>query len=457
MFSYVRWCVGLGADPVLTANAKRLMPTVKLTRRLIDGTEPTEARIRLFDSEMPGFGAIIHPSGRRMWIVSFRPGVGGRNAPMRQLNLGPASGPGALTLEEARRAARNVLADARRGDDPATKRAKERADKAASLTFNQLADDFMAASHPKLKVRSVEFYRAILRSDALREFGKTRALAIKRTDVRRLHTSLAEGGLLSASAINARVRTIAAVYKWAKQTGRIDEDHVSPSKGVELLRERRIERFLNDDELGRLGLALKEIEAYGVARRDPTKKHSPKTPVHVDPGAIAAIRILVLTGMRLRELLNLQWQDVDVQRGILNLKDSKSGPKAIVLNGAALSLIAALPRLADYVIPGQKVDKPRSGLDRPWLIVRQAAGLPNMRLHDLRHAYASTAAGAGVGLRVVGQLLGHRDSRTTERYAHVADTAARRATELVGARLSEAMAGAPAAGIGRVVQIRSPK
>lgn len=433
------------------------MPTVRLTRKLIEATEPSAARIRLFDSEMPGFGAIIHPSGRRMWIVSFRPGAGGRNAPTRQLNLGPASGPGAITLEEARRAARDVLADARRGDDPATKRAKERADKVAALTFNQLADDFLSSSHPSLKPRTIQFYSAILRSRHLRDFGRVRALAVTRADIRRLHLALAEGGSYSPSATNARVRTVAAVYKWAKQSGRISEDHVSPTKGVALLRERRVERFLNDDELARLGQALMHVETHGVARRTPEKKHSPKTPVGVDPGAIAAIRLLVLTGMRLRELLHLRWQDVDIQRGILNLPDSKTGQKTVVLNSAAISVIAELPQAGDYVIPGQKVDKPRSGLDRPWSIVREAAGLPELRLHDLRHAYASTAAGAGIGLRIVGELLGHRDSRTTERYAHVADTAARRATELVGARITQAMARVSESDAGNVLPMRRTK
>jgi integrase len=167
---------------------------------------------------------------------------------------------------------------------------------------------------------------------------------------------------------------------------------------------------------------------------DPSKQW-----VRYSPQVIAAICLLLLTGCRLREILNLRWSEVDLERGLLLLRDSKTGRKTVILNRAAISVLDSLDRAGACVIPGDDLDRPRHDLKRPWDHIRAAAQLNDVRLHDLRHTHASIGAGAGFGLPVVGRLLGHASAATTQRYAHIADDPARRASEAIGAHLAEAL------------------
>lgn len=161
----------------------------------------------------------------------------------------------------------------------------------------------------------------------------------------------------------------------------------------------------------------------------------------VSAHAIAAVRLLVFTGARLNEILTLEWAHVDLDRSCLNLPQSKTGQKSIHLNPPALAVLAQLPRLAGnpYVIPGERAGRHLVNLEKPWRRIREAAGLPDVRLHDLRHSFASVGAGAGLGLPIIGALLGHTQAATTARYAHLADDPLKQANDLIGARLAAAM------------------
>ena len=176
----------------------------------------------------------------------------------------------------------------------------------------------------------------------------------------------------------------------------------------------------------------------------------------LDPFAVAAIRLLILTGARVHEILDLHWTYVDDERGLLNLPDSKTGKKSIYLSAAALSVLAALPRIEgnSYVIAGAKSGEPRADLKKPWGALSKAAGLEGVRLHDLRHSFASIGAGASLGLPIIGKLLGHSQPATTARYAHLDADPMRRAVDTIGATISAAMAGR---GENNVVQINKAK
>jgi len=126
---------------------------------------------------------------------------------------------------------------------------------------------------------------------------------------------------------------------------------------------------------------------------------------------------------------------------MLHLADSKTGRKSIVLNAPALAVIAVLPRVGDFVICGESPDAPRSDLKRPWDLVTRRAGLEGLRLHDLRHSFASVGAGAGMGLPIVGKLLGHKSTETTQRYAHLDADPIRRASNAIGATIAAALEG----------------
>jgi integrase len=163
--------------------------------------------------------------------------------------------------------------------------------------------------------------------------------------------------------------------------------------------------------------------------------------VTLDPFAAAAIRLLILTGARLREILHARWSELDVERGVLFLADSKTGRKPIYLGAAAQAVISTLPRMSGnpYLIPGSLDGRPRSELGAPWAAVTKAAGLEGLRIHDLRHTFASVGAGARMGLPIVGKLLGHRTQATTARYAHLDSDPMLRAAEHIGATISGAL------------------
>jgi integrase len=224
------------------------------------------------------------------------------------------------------------------------------------------------------------------------------------------------------------------------------------------------------EELGRLADTLAEAETRGlpfeIDASAPKAKHNRKPEnrrVIVSPFATGAIRLLIFTGCRLREILHLRWKDVDLERGLFTLHDSKTGRRDILLNAPALAVLDGLSqiKLGDYVIAGNNAgapdERPRADLQRPWGQVVKHAGLDGVTLHTLRHTHASTGVGAGFGLPVIGALLGHRQASTTAKYAHVGDTVARRASDAIGARLAAAMGREAADGDGEVVPFKRPR
>lgn len=183
-----------------------------------------------------------------------------------------------------------------------------------------------------------------------------------------------------------------------------------------------------------------------VDTEKPGSKHAPKEGNRrtlTDPYAVAAIRLLILTGARLREILDAQWEHVDIERGVIFLADSKTGRKPVYLSAAALEVLAGLPRIEGnpYIVPGEKAGRPKSDLKRPWAAICKSAGLEGVRLHDLRHSFASIGAGASMGLPVIGKLLGHSQATTTHRYAHLDADPLRRAVDTIGATITAAMNG----------------
>jgi len=158
---------------------------------------------------------------------------------------------------------------------------------------------------------------------------------------------------------------------------------------------------------------------------------------------VAAIGLLVLTGARLVEILTLRWEYVDLQNEVLRLPDSKTGAKLIYLNAAAINLLRIMPRMAGnpYVIAGRKPGARLINLQKPWRRIRGKANLADVRIHDLRHSFASVAAGTGMSLPMIGKLLGHSQPATTARYAHLAVDPIRAASNLIGTEIAAAMNG----------------
>lgn len=178
----------------------------------------------------------------------------------------------------------------------------------------------------------------------------------------------------------------------------------------------------------RLGAAIHEAETIGIPSSidpgKPSSKHATKDPdrrrVRIDPFAAAALRLLLFTGARLREILHARWADIDAERALLTVF-SKTGKRHVFLPPLAIAILTALPRRGEYVLPGQVDGKPRADLNRPWRMAARRAKLEGVRLHDLRHSFASVAVSNGATLPIIGRLLGHTQCQTTMRYAHLTD------------------------------------
>jgi len=246
---------------------------------------------------------------------------------------------------------------------------------------------------------------------------------------------------------NRTLDVLSAVWTWAAKRKLVAAAD-NPAKNVEKYREEARDRYLTNDELIRLADALTAAETiglpYSVDEAGPKAKHAPKPENRrrkIEGYAVAAIRLLMLTGALLREMLHAKWEYVDFDRGMIFLPDSKTGRKPIYLSAA--EILSALPRIDGnpFLFPGEKKGQPRADLKRPWDAICEAAGLDGVRVHDLRHSFASVGAGASLGLPIIGKLLGHRQASTTQRYAHLDADPMRRAVETIGWTIEAAMAG----------------
>jgi integrase len=208
-----------------------------------------------------------------------------------------------------------------------------------------------------------------------------------------------------------------------------------------------------------LGATLRKAETVGIPwdidPAKPASKHLQKKDRRtiVGPHATAALRLLLFTGCRLREILHLKWDHVDFERGLLFLPESKTGKKTIVLNAPSLAILSKLPRFGDFVIAGDDPQQPRSDLKRPWSLIRREAGLEGLRIHDLRHSFASFGAGGGMGLPIIGKLLGHTNATTTARYAHLDADPLRIASNRIASTIAAAMDERPKP-VSKVIRLR---
>jgi integrase len=356
---------------------------------------------------------------------------------LRKLTIGKHGSP--WTPETARAEAKRLLAEVAAGRDPATARDEAR----KALTSGELIDLYLSEGTTHKKASTLKADRGRIEHHLRPLLGKLRADRIVRADVERMRNavaagktaekiesdekrrsgSMAKGGRGVAAQCVALVSTI---FSFAVERGLCTDN---PARGVRKASVRRVERFLTEDEIARLAEALDaETQRSG------------------NPYPSAAIKLLLLTGCRRGEIVNLRWEHVDFERECLRLPDSKTGAKIVYLNAPARALLKELPHMTDNsrVIPGMRADSGSAAIDNGWSRVRTAAGLADVRLHDLRHSFASVGAAGGLSLPIIGALLGHRHA-TTARYAHLSADPLRAANNAVGARIAAAMSRKPEA------------
>jgi integrase len=418
-----------------------------LTKRTVDATKPDGARNRfVWDDEVKGFGLRVRPSGHKSFVFQYR--LGGRGGTSHRLTIGDC---GAITPDQARRHAKQLAGAVAQGRNPALEREAAKraiADKRGAPSVATLAADFLADRRAKKKARTVDEYERLLNKDVLPSLGNVRVAELTPAQVAKLHLGMSKRPYLA----NRALAILSAMSRFAELHGHRPPG-TNPCAGIDPYPERSRERYLTDEELKRFGAALTKAEHAGLPPapkanqkpKDPTKaKHRPKNagiPTPANPYAVAALRFLILTGWRESEALGLRWDQIDFPRSLASLPDTKTGRSDRHLGAPALALLSGLPRLADslFVFPGARPGTHLVEIKRVWEAVRYAAKLEGVRLHDLRHSFASVGVSGGLSLPMIGALLGHREVSTTQRYAHLGDDPRKAAADRVAAALASAM------------------
>lgn len=393
----------------------------KLTKRAVDGLEIKSKDYLVWDRDLRGFGVRVYPSGKKTYLVQYR---NGRRT--RRVTIGQH---GALTAEEARTEAQKLLGDIAKGNDPSAERqAKRRASTVAGLC-DRFLEEYV---DQHCKPATARDYRSIIRRFIRPELGPLQITDVTRADVMAFHYKLRDTPYQAnrAAAMLSKLFNLAEDWGWR-------DARTNPARRIKKNREEEKKRFLSDEEQARLGRVLIEALESGTE----------------GVYQVSAIFLLMFTGCRLSETLALRWKYVGTHH--LNLPDSKTGQRRIPLPREAHDILSELPRVRNnpHVIVGEVEGDHLNNLQKPWRRIRKRAGLEDVRIHDLRHTYASVAMKDGIDPFTLKEILGHKNLTTTLRYAHLADDAVQRAAGSVAARIAGSMAHAKPARMGlRVVR-----
>lgn len=404
--------------------------TTKITKSTVDAIMPAGKDQFVWDSDLKGFGLKVTPACRKVYIVQYR--LPGQTT--RRFTIGVHGSP--WTPAEARKEATRLLGQVASGLDPAEEKKLARQD----ITIGRLCDIYLAEGTGTKRQSTLDMDRSRVEAHVRPLLGSKRVKQLTKSDVRRFLTDIAEGKTANDRKTRKQGRSIikggkgvanrtlgmlGAIMEFATERGYRPDN---PTRGVKKYREGRPARFLSNEEMVRLGDTLRSAEATGA-----------------NPYAIAAIRLLLLTGCRKNEILSLRWDAVDFGSGMLRLADSKTGAKIVHLGAPALSILANLPRQNDnpFVIVGVREETHLVNIQKTWAKVRKAAGIDDVRIHDLRHSFASVAARSGESLLVIGKVLGHATSAATTRYAHLTDDPVKAASASTADQISGFMNSRP--------------
>ena len=357
-----------------------------LSGRVVDALPVTDRDTIYWDRDLPGFGVRVYATGSKVYLVQGRGPEGSRRAALGRH--------GVIAAEEARRRGAGALARIAAGEPPEPG--------PDGPTVADLAERYLREHVAvRCKPATVYGYGRIVRKNVLPALGRLPLAAVERRHVAEMHYRLRR----TPVAANDAVAALSRMFNRAEAWGMVPPGS-NPCRRVRRYRTRRLERFLTEDEFRRLGETLDAMEAEG------------RLPVH----AAAALRLLTLTGCRRGEIVDLRWDDVRLERNEIRLRDSKTGPRTVPLSPAAARVFADIPRVPGnpWVIAGRKPGARLAHITYYWYRVRDRAGLEDVRLHDLRHSFASRALALGETLPMIGRMLGHTKIQTTARYAHLA-------------------------------------
>jgi integrase len=382
----------------------------RLTEAMVTALAATDRDQFLFDSTVPGPAVRITPAGTKIFFAQLR--IDGRK-PRVTVGYHPI-----LTVSATRELARQALADLREGRNPALeRRSRRQAIAARGTTIAALADRWLAEHVFKLKPRTRFDYEDILRRHILPALGRLTVAGITRDDIDSLHIRMRK----TPRRANYTITVVHALMEFARVLGLRSDN---PARGIKRYREKQHERFLSEAEIRRAVETIVAAKARGS----------------IGPYAAAGLLLCLYTGARSGEIAAAKWEHVNLDRRIIRLPDSKSGePRTIHLSEPAVEILKSLRQTGPYVLAGRQPRDPFKSLSRTWIAIRADAGLSDVRLHDIRHSYASLLAARGVPLQAIGKLLGHRRVSTTARYAHLADAAVAAINDDLGAAMQAAI------------------
>ena len=379
----------------------------RITKRTVDALHVPDCDAIFWDRDISGFGVRVSVSGLRTYLVQTR-GPGGS----KRVTIGPH---GQVSTDEARKQAVAIIGRIKQGENPVPPTPEP------GLTVAGLAERFWRLHVAvNCKERTADIYGRALDNHILPALGQLPIGSVGRGKTAELHHQLRD----KPGMANVVAQVLSRMYTLAEAWGLMPPGR-NPCRFIRLYKLRTHDRYLTPEEYRRLGQVLREAEAEGSIR----------------PSAIAALRLLMLTGCRRDEILTLRWDDVDRTARELRLRDSKKGPRMVALTPALERVLDSIPRTPGnpWVIVGRKGSH-LAQLQLQWGRVRARAGLEDVRLHDLRHSYASRALALGESLTMIGRLLGHVQVATTARYAHLVrdaeKLAAARVGDSIGAHLS---------------------
>ena len=374
------------------------MASAHLSKRRVDALKPRKSAYDVRDRELKGFGVRVLPSGAKRYFVHSQ--HDGRRV---WKIVGQA---GAVSVDEARDRARAMLAAIRnRNDDEAAA--------PADIPFETVADEVFRRYARNWKPSTLKVNRNYYGNHILPWFEGRSIADITAHDVRRWFASLHN----TPVSADRSAPILSVIMRQAEVYGYRPEG-TNPCAGIKRYRRQGRQRFLSTAEIRRLS---------GVLSR-----HEPE-----HPRATAIIRLLLLTGCRKGEIVTLKWHYYRECK--LFLPDSKTGPRTVWLSSAARAILDGLPRRVSWIFPSTRTDRSMTSVavDQLWYRVRAEAELHEVRIHDLRHTYASIAMAQGETVLTIGRLLGHRDPETTLKYMHLSDAMVRDAVDTVGAVLGQ--------------------
>ncbi len=378
----------------------------KLSKKIVESTLPQNKDLIIWDSEVSGFFCKITPAGKKSYFLYYRT----RDRRQRRPKIGDH---GIITCEQARGVAQQWLLEISQGKDPSAEKQEQR----SNPTLRELSEQYMKEHAPRKKETSSKEDNRLWEQHILPYLGGLKVSSIERSDIAKLHHSLQHLQTTANRVLSVLSKALNLAELWGYRP-----NHSNPCLHVKKYTEKKRERFLNQQEIALLMSALENEE-----------KNSQNI------WAIYAIRLLLMTGCRRDEILTLRWNEVDFDNQCLRLSDSKTGKKLVYLSTTTIEILKQIPKKQDnpYVICGEKEKSHLVNLQKPWARIRQKIGLMDVRLHDLRHTFASVAASKGLSLPIIGALLGHKQTQTTARYAHLVGQPLREASETISGKIME--------------------